>query len=64
MKGIPKSEKEWRKKLSPDRYNILRESGTEAPGTGTLLRNKKTGVYVCGACGAKLFDSKTKFDSK
>lgn len=63
MKKMPKSEEEWKKKLSPEKYHVLREKGTEAPGTGKLLHNKKTGVYVCGACGNELFDSKTKFDS-
>ena len=57
------TDESWKKKLTKEQYHILREKGTEAPGTGKLLHNKKTGVYVCGACGAKLFESKTKFDS-
>ncbi len=53
----------WKKKLSPEKYKVLREKETEIPGTGKLLHNKKSGVYTCGACGNELFDSKTKFDS-
>src|SRR4030095_1429006 len=57
------SEEEWRKKLTPEQYHILREKGTEAPFTGKLLHNKESGMYTCAACGAELFDSGTKFDS-
>ena len=58
-----KPESFWKKKLSPERYHVLREKGTEMPGTGKLLYNKKSGMYMCGACGASLFSSKHKFDS-
>ncbi len=54
---------DWKNKLSPEQFHVLRERGTEKPFTGKLLQNKKTGVYVCGACGNVIFDSKTKFDS-
>jgi len=54
---------EWKQKLTPEQYRILREKGTEAPGTGALLHNDKTGDYRCMACGAVLFKSGTKFDS-
>lgn len=57
------SEEEWKKKLTPEQYRILREKGTESPFTGELLHNKGNGMYACAACGAELFDSKTKFDS-
>lgn len=60
---VQKSEQEWREELGAERYHILREAGTERPFTGTLLENKETGTYVCGACGAELFDSNAKFDS-
>ena len=63
MKPSAKSDAYWKKKLSPEKYEILREKGTEVPHTGKLLKNKKTGVYVCGACGNPLFSSDTKFDS-
>ncbi len=56
-------EKEWKKKLSPEQYDILREKGTERPFTGKLLHNKEEGRYTCAGCGAVLFSSKEKFDS-
>ena len=56
-------EEEWKKRLTPEQYAILREKGTEAPFTGELLHNKETGVYTCAACGTPLFSSETKFDS-
>lgn len=57
------TDKQWRERLTPEQYRILREKGTEAPFTGELLHNKDTGSYTCAACGSELFDSKTKFDS-
>lgn len=54
---------EWKDKLTPDQYKILREKGTEAPGSGALLHNDKNGDYRCGACGNIVFKSDTKFDS-
>ena len=60
---IIKSEDEWKEILSPEQYHVLRERGTERPFTGKLLHNKKSGIYVCGACGNPLFSSSTKFDS-
>ncbi|MDO8508986.1 MAG: peptide-methionine (R)-S-oxide reductase MsrB [Nanoarchaeota archaeon] len=59
----PQSISNFKKKLSPEQYHILREKGTEAPFTGALLHNKETGVYTCTACGNPLFNSKTKFES-
>ena len=58
-----RSNEEWRGALDPDRYRILREGGTEPPGSGALLHNKKQGMYRCGGCGAPLFESATKYDS-
>ena len=63
MTDMPKTEGEWREKLGPDRYRILRQAGTEAPWTGELLGNKQQGDYVCGGCGEPLFASDTKFES-
>lgn len=63
MEKINKSEEEWKKSLSPEQYQVLRQKGTERPWTGSLLENKKTGIYECGACGNPLFDSSAKFDS-
>lgn len=54
---------EWRDKLTPEQYRVLRQKGTEAPGIGALLHNKATGDYVCAACGNVVFQSDTKFDS-
>lgn len=57
------SEDEYKKKLGPDRYRVLRERATEMPFTGKLLNNHVDGSYYCGACGQLVFSSKTKFDS-
>lgn len=59
-----KSEEYWKNKLTPEQYKILREKATEPPFTGQLLNNKDQGVYECIACGAPLFSSETKYDSK
>lgn len=63
MEKMPKTETEWKKKLDPETYHIMREKGTEKPFTGKLLHNKEKGVYTCAGCGTKLFTSETKFDS-
>lgn len=59
-----RSKEEWRGALSPEQYRILREGGTEPPGSGALLHNKKSGTYRCAGCGATLFGSATKYDSR
>jgi peptide-methionine (R)-S-oxide reductase len=56
-------EKEWKKKLTPQQYKVLREKSTELPFTGKLLHNKEKGTYVCAGCGSELFSSTAKFDS-
>ncbi len=61
--GMNLTDEEWKKKLSPQQYKILREKATEAPFTGKLLHNHKNGDYTCAACGAVVFKSDTKFDS-
>ena len=63
MEKIKKSEEEWKKKLTPKQYKILRKKSTELQFTGKLLYNKKKGAYHCVACGNKLFSSDAKFDS-
>ncbi len=60
---VKKSDAEWRELLDPTRFSILREAATERPWSGALLDEKRSGVYVCGACNAELFPSGTKFDS-
>ena len=63
MKKTLKSEDFWEKKLTSEEFYVLRKKGTEKPFSGKLLYNKKKGIYTCAACGNRLFDSKTKFDS-
>ncbi|TSC69687.1 MAG: peptide-methionine (R)-S-oxide reductase [Parcubacteria group bacterium Gr01-1014_56] len=62
-KDITYSEAEWKKKLTPEQYKVLRERGTEAPFSGKLLQEKRNGVYQCMACGNPLFASDAKFES-
>ena len=54
---------EWRERLSPDQYRILREGGTERAFTGEYEQNKAVGQYVCAGCGTPLFASDTKYNS-
>lgn len=57
------SDAQWRQRLSPSQYEVLRSKGTERPFCGTLLDNKKQGVYTCAGCGLPLFSSEGKFNS-
>ena len=63
MDQINLSENEWRKKLTPEQYHVLREAGTERAFAGALNDNKVDGIYRCAACGNELFDSADKFES-
>ena len=60
---MDKTEDQWRSELEPERYKILREKGTEPPFTGAYTHSKESGMFRCGACGAELFSSDSKFDS-
>jgi len=57
------SNKEWKEKLSPEEYNVLREKGTERAFTGKYYKHNETGIYCCAGCGEKLFSSETKYES-
>ncbi|WP_245563614.1 peptide-methionine (R)-S-oxide reductase MsrB [Longispora albida] len=63
MDKLPSTEAEWRERLTPEEFRVLRQAGTEAPWTGEYTDTKTRGVYSCRACGAELFTSETKFDS-
>ena len=54
---------EWKQKLTPEQYRVLRQSGTEAPFSGELLHEDRDGMFVCAACGAALFKSDAKYES-
>ena len=57
------TEGDWRERLDPVSYQVLREAGTERPGTGRLLDEERSGSYACKGCGAELFEAGTKFDA-
>jgi peptide-methionine (R)-S-oxide reductase len=57
------NEEDWRERLSPEQYQILRQAGTERAFTGKYDQNKAAGMYKCAGCGAPLFSSDTKYDS-
>ena len=60
---VVKSDDEWKKLLTPMQYSVTRQKATERPFTGIYDNFYKNGYYVCICCGAKLFDSKDKFDA-
>ena len=60
---IDKTAEEWRRELTPEQYEVLRNKGTERAFTGEYNDVKSGGTFVCGGCGAELFSSDTKFDS-
>jgi peptide-methionine (R)-S-oxide reductase len=56
-------DEDWKQKLTPEQYRVMREHGTEAPFTGVYVDNHDSGMYHCAACGQPLFSSDTKFES-
>ncbi len=63
IERIVMSNEEWKKKLSPEAYNVLREEGTERPFTSPLNEEKREGTFVCTACDLELFNSSQKYNS-
>lgn len=57
------SDAEWRKRLSPPAYAVLRQDATERPGSSALLKEKRAGIFACAGCAQKLFSSRTKYES-
>jgi peptide-methionine (R)-S-oxide reductase len=60
---VRKTEAEWRASLSPEAFRVLRQHGTERPGTSPLNAEKRPGLFRCAGCGAPLFHSSTKYES-
>ena len=58
------SEQEWKERLTPEQYKVLRQGGTEPPFANMYVNEKRDGIYRCGGCGTELFSSDTKYDSK
>jgi peptide-methionine (R)-S-oxide reductase len=61
--AVTHTDAEWHKLLTPEQFRIMREHGTEAPGSCALLHEKRAGTFACAGCGQELFQSKLKFES-
>jgi peptide-methionine (R)-S-oxide reductase len=61
--AVERSETEWRAALAPEQFRVLRQHGTERPGSSPLNAEARDGEYLCAGCGGKLFESDTKFDA-
>ena len=61
--AVTRTPADWRRRLGPDRYRILRQAGTEAPYSSPLNKETRRGTYYCAGCGLPLFASSTKYDS-
>ncbi len=61
--AVTKTEAEWREALSPEAFRVLRQHGTERPGTSPLNDEKRPGTFACAGCGQPLFDAGTKYES-
>ncbi|MGH6876397.1 MAG: peptide-methionine (R)-S-oxide reductase MsrB [Rhizomicrobium sp.] len=61
--AVNRTDAEWRAKLGADQYRVLREHGTEPPGSSPLNAEKRAGVFRCAGCGRELFDSAAKYES-
>ena len=60
---VAKTDEQWRQELSAAEYHVLRQAGTERPGSSSYESDPTVGVYACRACDAELFRSETKFDA-
>jgi peptide-methionine (R)-S-oxide reductase len=63
MDKTAKNDSDWRNELSPERYRVLRQHGTEPPGSSALNHEKRQGEFLCAGCGTELFQSGTKYES-
>ena len=63
LSKVTYTDAEWKSRLTPDQYRVLRREGTEAPGTSELNREKRKGTYHCAGCDSALFSSATKYES-
>jgi peptide-methionine (R)-S-oxide reductase len=63
MSDIPTTEEDWKVRLDPEQFQVLREGATEPPFSGKYVNEKTPGTYRCAGCGAELFSSDTKYES-